>query len=455
MAKNYSRKELKKIHFIGIGGVSMSALSLHLKNLGYEVSGSDSTESLTLQSLRKKGIKVYDRHRSSNVNNVDAVCYTSAISLNNCELKKAIKKKLPIYKRSEVLGKILSKFDNSIGVSGCHGKTTATAMIADALIVANKNPTVFLGGENKNFGNYLMGDEKICLAEACEFKKNFLDIKPKISVVLNIDKDHMDSYDDESDLISAYSQFVVGSISVINADDPLCEKIHNSTSVSFGINILATYSARNVKFNGIGYTFTAYAYSMKLGTVKLSVIGKHNVYNALATIAVCDLLKIPFSKVKLALENFTGVKRRAEYLGSVNNLDYYADYAHHPKEIMATVKAFSYLDKPMTVVFQPHTYSRTKYLMQEFIDALKEIDNLIIYSTYPAREKFDLLGDAKTLYQNLKKEKDCFYAFNEKELANRIKEISIDNACVLFLGAGDIYDIAKKLLNETDKANKK
>ena len=438
----------KKIHFIGVCGVSMSGLALHLNSLGFKVSGSDISNNLTLKRLKNKGILTFNKHSPSNLEGVDLVVYSSAIDENNPEIVEAKKQNIPLLKRSQLLGQILSTYKNSIAVSGCHGKTTTTAMINLALEFNNLDPTVFIGGNYKKMGNYKKGSSSFAVVEACEFKKNFLDLSPKYAVVLNIDNDHLDCYKNMQEIKNTFSSFIDGAISIINIDDCYAKDILNFTTLTFGINNKACFMAKKLKFNGRGYSFSVYAYSTYLGRVKLKVLGKHNVYNALATIALTETLKLPFLKTKLALESFSGVERRNQFLGSLQGCDFYADYAHHPKEINSTLSAFNSLNKPYGVVFQPHTYSRTKYLMEEFILALKGVKDLIIYKTFPAREKFDKEGCAKTLYHNLKEsgKETVYYANDIKELKNALIKLKEKYKIIVFLGAGDIYDIAKKLL---------
>lgn len=437
----------KKIHFIGIGGVSMSAIARYLKNKGFIVSGSD----ISMQNdtfLCGLGIKTYHKHDKENLKDCDAVVYTSAISEDNEEYKMAKEMGLPLIKRSVLLGRIISQYKNSIGISGSHGKTTATAMISHVLIEAKNNPTVFLGGLDKKFDNFVDGQNDFIVTEVCEYKKNLLDMPVKCAVVLNIDNDHMDCYRDINDMIETFRQFTKDSILVINADDENCQSLYHSSTLTFGINKKAHFTAKKIAYNGLGYSFTAYAYGKKLGRVNLKVMGKHNVYNALATIALTSIYNVEFYYQKRALENFSGVCRRCEFLGEVNDTEYYADYAHHPREISATMTNFDKDD--CLTIFQPHTYSRTKLLMQDFLDCLIKIENLIVIDTYSARESFDEKGSAKTLYENLVGlgKKDIYFA---KEYDNLRDKLDFENDKfdkVLFLGAGDIYDMAKKYLQE-------
>ena len=448
MEKEKFMQNYNKFHFIGACGVSMSGLIKHLLLNEKAVTGSDNRAENGATELNGLGAKIYCKHSSKNAKNADVVIYSSAIKSDNPELNYAIKHKIPTVKRSELLGEILREFKTSVAVSGCHGKTTATAMIANVLINAKKDPTVFLGGEDYSFGNYRNGGKDVAVAEACEYKKNFLDVKPNISVVLNIDNDHMDAYKDMTEMLNAFTEFTKNTIAVINADDALASKIFNSTTVTFGIEKKATYMAKKLRYNNAGYTFTAYAFGRAVGTIKLKVAGRHNVYNALSAIAVCDVMNIPFFIIKRALENFKGVKRRNEYIGEFFGLNCYADYAHHPKEIEATLTAFSESGEDYVTVFQPHTYSRTKLLMDDFIKVLKDKKPLIVLKTYSAREEFDENGSAKTLFDKICEVsgENCNYVQDQIELKESLEKLAIGKKRAIFLGAGDVYDIAKNII---------
>lgn len=444
--------KVKKVHFTGVLGVSNSALVKHLLNKNYAVCGSDNDKNGDFLALNQLGAKVSYRHSARKVNGADLLVYSSAVSDKNSEIRYAKNKGIPIVKRSELLGEILSDYKSVIAVSGCHGKTTATAMIADMLILAGNRPTVFVGGETVAFGNYLYGECDFALAEACEYRKNFLDIKPTVSVVLNIDNDHLDSYKDKNDLIATFEQFISGSVAVINVDDEYAKKLKTSSAITYGILNNAVITATNIKKGEIGYSFTARAYGRALGKITLPVFGEHNIYNALATLAVAEQFKVPFSIVKQALENFKGVYRRNEYLGEFNGAKCFADYAHHPNEIIATLKAFGENFDDYAVVFQPHTYSRTKYLLEDFVNSLKKVKSLAIYKTYAAREKLDKSASEKTLCERIKSVSNqtvCVLE-NEKDLEKIMLEFSKKHRAILFLGAGNIYHLVKKLIKNKE-----
>ncbi len=440
----------RNIHFTGICGVSMSAIAKHLKNKGFCISGSDIVLKNGSNEIDFSGIKLYEKHDANNLNGVDTLVYTSAISEDNTELLYAKQNDIPIIKRSQLLGEILSDYKNTITVSGSHGKTTATALLSNVFIEAGIDPTVFLGGFDKVFGNYRQGKSSFAIAEACEYKKNLLDLKSKIAVVLNIDNDHLDCYSDMQEMINTFADFSKESISVINSDDDNCKKLENLTSVTFGINNLSNYMAKNIAFNGKGYSFDVFSYGLKLGRINLNINGYHNVYNALSVIAVSQIYNIPFNVQKKSIEKFSGVKRRNEYLGEFCGIDIIADYAHHPKEILAMQKTYDYLNKRYLTVFQPHTYSRTRLLMQDFINCFNNTGPLIVYKTYPARESYDKKGSAKTLYNNLLKinKKGVFYAKTKKVVMELLEKHEKVVDCVLFLGAGDVYELAKSIVTK-------
>ena len=447
----------KNVHFSGICGISMSAIAKHLQNKGYNVSGSDIGLKRGVNEHNFKDMLLYDNHDKDNLKGVDTLIFTSAIDDKNAELEYAKQNQIKLLKRSQVLGEILGEYKNSIAISGSHGKTTATALLSNVFISAGLDPTVFLGGFDIDFGNYRYGKSDLAIAEACEYKKNLLDLNTKVSVVLNIDNDHLDSYADMQEMVETFAKFAKNSISVINADDKNCQKLESLTSISFGINNLSNYMAKNVAFNGKGYSFDVIAYGINLGRINLKINGYHNIYNVLSTIAVSQLYHVPFSIQKEAIERFSGVKRRNEYLGKFCGVDIIADYAHHPKEISAMFKTFDSQNKRYLTVFQPHTYSRTKLLMNDFINCFNNDKPLIIYKTYPARERYNKNGSAKAIFTNLLKinKKSVFFSLSKQGIENIIKSQQKPIDFVLFLGAGNIYDIAKKIAQKDKKMKKR
>lgn len=438
----------------------MSALALYLKESGFEVSGSDKSKGEIVAELKRAGITVYSRHDKLNVQGCDAFVYNSAISEDNPELIYAQNCGIPIIERSKLLSYIMSCHKKSIGVAGCHGKTTTTAMIAHVFKVANLSPTAFIGAKD----GFMMGQKDYCIAEACEYKKNFLNLNPNVAVILNIGFDHADSYKDINDVANAFSIFTKDKIAVINEDDIFSEKLFGKSTITFGIDKMATYRAKYLTLGKQGYSFTLYIYGKKTCRINLKIGGRHNVYNALATCSVCHSFGMDIKTIKRGLETFNGVSRRCERMGNFNGVPVIADYAHHPTEVSALIKGFIERKKRPLVIFQPHTYSRTQSLMGEFINALslkEENGATIIYKTYSAREKFNYSGSGYSLYKslckNLKETGDpaqkVYYVNTPKKLFDNIsyllKSAKINCDCILVVGAGDIYDIFKKRLKST------
>ncbi len=441
--------EQEKIFFIGIGGVSMSALALYLKSVNLKVGGSDQTQSAETLKLKDNGIEVFIGHNQNNINGYTMVVYTSAINGLNPELMRAKQLGLKILRRSELLGIIVKGYNNSIAVCGSHGKTTTTSMLTCVFNNSALNPTAFIGGSSPSLNNLIKGKNDYVILEACEYKKNFLDIKPKISVVLNIDDDHVDTFTSEKDRYETFSEFTKNTLCFYNKDDIKNYSLSAKKLISFGIKSDCDYLAVNIRKNQNGYSFTVKHNFQNLIRVNLKVSGKHNVYNALACIAVSHHFKLNLKLVKFALENFNGVKRRNEYLGSFLGLKVFADYAHHPTEIKAYLDSQNKNLKDSIVVFQPHTYSRTKVLKEKFVKVLLKDFNLIIYKTYSAREKYDRNGSAKSLFYAIKEKgkPNVYYVESKKNFLSTIKLLKNGNNRLYVLGAGDIYQIMKDYIN--------
>lgn len=449
MQTNLQIFEQEKIFFIGIGGVSMSALALYLKSMNLKVGGSDQTQNSETLKLKNSGVEVFIGHDKNNIKGYTTVVYTSAIDNLNPELTLAKQLGLKILKRSELLGLIVKQFKNSIAVCGSHGKTTTTSMLTCAFNDNALKPTAFIGGNSPSLNNLTKGNKDYVILEACEYKKNFLDIKPTVSVVLNIDDDHVDTFSSDLDRYHAFSKFTENTLCFYNKDDIKDYPLSAKKLISFGIKSDCEYLAVNLKKNQKGYSFTVRHNNQNLVRVNLNILGKHNVYNALACVAVSHYLKLNLKLVKFALENFSGVKRRNEYLGNLLGLKTFADYAHHPTEIKAYLDSQNKtLDKSI-VIFQPHTYSRTKVLKEKFVKVLQKDFDLIIYKTYPAREKFDKDGSAKSLYSKIKDKgkQNVYYISDKKSLLSTIKLLKNGKDRLYVLGAGDIYQIIKNFIN--------
>ena len=432
------------IHFIGIGGIGNSALAVYLKNLGFDVSGSDLTENETCNGLIERGIKIFYGHREENVYGKDIVIYSSAIEENNPELSFALKNKMAVYSRAQVLAMISEKYKVKIGVCGSHGKTTTCALITNILKANDCRFTAFIGGFDLNYSNTCNFGDEIFLAEICEYKRNIDLFSCDISVLLNVDNDHLDCYKNYNDLKQTFRSFYKrGKTRVINRDDSVLSTFKGS-NITFGTSE-GDFHAKNVIQKKENLIFDVYQNNKKSFKANVKLLGVHNVYNVLAAVAVAKSLGIENKVIVEGLKRFRGVKRRNEFLGRLCGATVYADYAHHPKEIKKSITAYlnDKSKSKIVFIFQPHTYSRTKLLFEDFVKAFAEVDNLFIYKTYPARESFNKEGDASTLSKSIPSSK---YFEDVDKLMTELKKTVGKNDKIVILGAGDLYDIIKTKL---------
>lgn len=435
----------KKIFFVGICGVGMSSLAKLSQKMGYKVEGSDLYYCENLEKLELDGIKVNIGHNKNNINCQDLVVYSSAVSNENIELKEAQKNNIPIVSRADYLKYISSLFRTKIGVCGSHGKTTATAMLGDILIQNKKPCGIVLGGESANFGNTYYDGSEFFLSEICEYKKNIDKFFPDIAICLNIDNDHLECYKSLDDLKESFYGFLnKAKYKIINIDDENLNNFQGVNVISFALkNEKADYFAKITKAHEGEIYFDVYKKNTFYFSSKIKSICLHNIYNVLASICTADVLKISLKDIGVGLKKYAGVKRRMEFLGEKNDIKYFADYAHHPTEIESTIKSFKKnYNNDFTVIFQPHTFSRTKLLFNKFLNVLGQCDSLVVYKTYPSREneKDGMSGYDLALALN------CAYATDTKKISDEI--IRLNKKAVLFLGAGDIYEIAKYLVKK-------
>lgn len=418
----------------------MSALAEFLLGCGKIVEGSDIVDNVYTYRLRKLGVKINIEDYRESISKFDVIIYTDAIRESDIQLCEAKKLGKPILSRGQLLYEVSRNFKNVIAISGCHGKTTCTSMLAHIFNSANKKFCAHIGGRDLTFGNFYCSGKDYFITEACEYKKNFLLIKPDIAIILNSRADHLECYGNEKELKKSYKIFAD------SAEVKICLYGDiNSGGLTFGFDKNADYSARRIcEGNGI-YSFDAYEGDCKLGNITLKTYGKHNILNALAAISVARSAQIPFKYIHSGLMDFKGVERRFENIGSIRGVIYIADYAHHPDEIRASIRAAKKITSgKLHVVFQPHTYSRTKNFFSQFVSVLSSQNNLLIYRTYAAREYYDEAGSALTLSQYLKKSS---YGDSEEDITDFILNAAAGDV-VLFLGAGDIYDIAKHVLEK-------
>lgn len=445
------------IHMIGIGGISMSGLAEILKNRGYNVKGSDANNSNIINKLIKNDIPVTIGHSANNIEGADAVIFTAAIKKDNPEYVEAEKRRIPLIERSVLLGEITRMYKNTIAIAGTHGKTTTTSMIATAFLECEKDPTVSVGGELDVIdGNYRIGNSEIFITEACEYVESFLQFSPKVEVILNIEADHLDYYKDIEHIKSSFKKFqnrlVEDGITVINADDKNSEGLLDSDYkiATFGIKNKADYTAKNIVFEKERTTYDLYIKNKYISSVELKVPGVHNIYNSLACIAVCDIYNLNLDKVKSSLAKFSGAKRRFEMKGKCNGATVYDDYAHHPSEIKAVLSAAKEKKSNRLVcVFQPHTYTRTKALLNEFSNAFYDADDVIITDIYAAREKDTGEISSKDLVDMIKNtSKNATYMKNFNEIQEYLKEKLQAGDLFLTIGAGDVYKIGEEIVED-------
>lgn len=430
--------DIDGFYFIGAGGVSMSALAQYVLFLGKKVGGEDIASSVYTDELLKLGADIAVGDTKIDISGYGAIVYTDAVGENNPRLCRARSLNKKVFSRGEFLSLVCKDFKKVIAVSGCHGKTTCTAMLAHIFYVAGEKFSAHIGGRDMTFKNAYFGGNDLFITEACEYKKNFLRLDPDIALVLNIGADHLECYGSTEALKGAFATFAGKARECVFRENDLavCGK-------TFGFSKNADYRADCFENDSGKYGFTVYEHGTSLGRIKLNVYGEHNVSNALAAIAAARTAGLDFAVIAEGISGFKGVERRFERLGCYNGAPCIADYAHHPDEITAilnTVKQF--VKGKIFVVFQPHTYSRTKALFKEFVKVLSGIDELLIYKTFAAREYYDDAGSALTLYQAVKRAK---YGDNAGDITDFIARAGKGDA-VLFLGAGDIYFIARKIV---------
>jgi len=446
------------IHMIGIGGVSMSGLAEILKNKGYIVKGSDMIKSTITERLNASGISVTIGHSAENIQQSDAVIFTAAVKADNPEYQEAEKKGIPLIERSVLLGEITKMYSETIAVAGTHGKTTTTSMLASAFLEAGKDPTITVGGElDKIHGNYKIGNDEFLITEACEYVESFLKFFPKTAIVLNVDEDHLDYYKDIHHIQSSFQKFLdklpEDGYAILNADDKYSKELIENTKanvVTFGIENNADYTARNIVFTKDEVKYEFYKSGTFQDTITLHVFGKHNIYDSLSCLAVCDIYGLSLDSVKTALSEFSGAKRRFEKKGILNGAMIYDDYAHHPTEIKATLSAAKEkCAKRIVCVFQPHTYTRTKALLTEFSEAFADADKVIVTDIYAAREKDTGLVSANDLAEKINLvSQNAIYMKDFSEIEIYLKEDLSDGDLFLTIGAGNVYQIGENLIND-------
>ncbi|MBU5425491.1 UDP-N-acetylmuramate--L-alanine ligase [Tissierella pigra] len=452
-------KEYSKVHFIGIGGISMSGLAEILLSEGYSVSGSDAKDSPIIEKLRDMGAKIYINHNEDNVNDADLIIYTDAISKDNEELTKAFSIGVPVIDRATFLGALMKNYKNSIAVSGTHGKTTTTSMLSTILNRSTLNPTILLGGQLDEInGNVRLGSKDFILTEACEYKGNILKYFPTMAIILNIDADHLDFFKNMDHILDTFVQYGENLSShsrlLINADDGNAKKVIEKTKakvITFGKNGDWDYTAENINFSPEGYpSYTLRIKGEGLYTIHLNVMGEHNVYNSLASIAAAHIYGVPIEDIQNNISLYSGVHRRLELKGYFNDIKIIDDYAHHPTEIKASLNAIKKSTQGnIYCVFQPHTFTRTKLLLNNFAESFTDANKVIITDIYAAREKDNGLIHSKDLVDAIiDKGSDAIYLGSFNEVENYLLDNIKENDIIVTMGAGNVYMVGDSIISQ-------
>ncbi len=458
MANISELKKYKHIHMIGIGGTSMSGIAQIMKHWGFTVTGSDWAESEVTRKLNLDGIHVVIGHDVNMAAKADVIVYTAAIKQDDPELVKARELGIETIERADFLGKITKAFTDTICISGTHGKTTTTSMVSMCFIEGLKDPSIQVGATLKAIdGNYRIGNSEHFIIEACEYVESFLKFYPKAEIILNIDNDHLDYFKNIENINRAFIKYVgllpEDGLLVVNIDNKYCAELHKYTNakvVSYGIeNEKANFIARNIKFNKNGFPyFDVYYNNSFYASFELSVPGKHNVLNALACIALCHNYGIEKDNMKTALKKYTGAHRRFEYVGTYKGATVYDDYGHHPTEITATALGLKQKEYNKSwVVFQPHTYSRTKEHINEFAQSLINFDNIIITDIYAARETNTYGVTSENIVEKIKElGREAVYIPKFEDIVKYLEEKIEKDDIILTLGAGTVTNIGPMLV---------
>jgi UDP-N-acetylmuramate--alanine ligase len=446
-----------RVHFVGIGGIGMSGIAEVLLNSGYVVSGSDLQESDVIQRLRKLGAQIFVGHQEENLAvNPSVVVISTAVKYSNPEVMAARRRQIPVIPRAEMLAELM-RMKYSVAVAGTHGKTTTTSMIAAVLSAAGLDPTMVIGGRVRMLGSSArMGQGEILVAEADESDGSFLLLSPTVAIVTNIDREHMDFHQTMERLNESFLTFInkipFYGLAVLCLDSPnvraLLPKVRKRFA-TYGFSPEAEFSVRDLAVNTGGVEFSALHHAKLLGRVRLQLPGRHSATNALAALAVAHEFEIPFGRAAEALEGFSGIHRRFEIKGEVRGVLVIDDYGHHPAEIRATVGAVcESWNRPLTVVFQPHRYSRTQDLFDEFLTAFEGADRLILTEIYAAGEDAIPGVSAEALYQAIKRQghMDVKFVADRSRIPEELVNDLRSGDMVLTLGAGDIYKAGEGLI---------
>ena len=447
---------------MGIGGIGMSGIAELLMNLKFSVSGSDISENENVKRLRGMGVDIRIGHNINNVtNDIDVLVYSSAVSLENPEIMRAKQKGIPVIRRAEMLGELISVKETSIAIGGTHGKTTTSSMVGTVLSHAKMDPTLVVGGLVHNLDtNSKLGSGDIIVVEADEFDRSFLALKPTISIITNIELEHMDCYDSLRDLQDAFISFCksvpfYGAI-IACIDSPAVQEIITKIErpmITYGRSRDAAYRAKNLRFHENKSTYTVFRAEECLGEIELNVPGEHNILNSLAAVTLGLEMGLSFRNISKGIQAYSGVRRRFDIKGVHNEILVVDDYAHHPTEVEATLQsARSGWDRRIVAVFQPHLFTRTKQFYREFADALQNADVVIVTDIYPAREQKIAGVTSKLIYDELSSE--CSYLVPDlDDIIDKLDEVTQSGDMVITMGAGNIWRYCQFYVNHLKTIN--
>ena len=458
-------KKIKHIHFVGIGGIGMSGIAEVLLNLGYKVSGSDMKDSDTTARLKKLGGEIMIGHRAGNITSPHVVVISSAVKEDNVEVITAREKQVPVIPRAEMLAELM-RLKYGVAIAGAHGKTTTTSMVATVLAAGGIDPTVVIGGKLNSIGtNAKLGQGEFLVAEADESDGSFLKLSPTIAVVTTIDAEHLDYYRDIDEIKAAFLTFInkvpFYGVSMLCLDQPHIQALIPQVRKryqTYGMSTQADYQAREVSLKPLGSRFKVVHHDQDLGWFELAVPGVHNINNSLAAIGVARELEIDVETIRKALKEFSGVQRRFTIKGEVNGIIVVDDYGHHPTEVRATLAAAAAgMERRVVVVFQPHRYSRTQHLLEEFFTAFNQADKLIVMDIYAAGEKPIPGVSGQVLYEGIKKygHKDVTFLPDKQTVADHMTGVLKKGDLMITLGAGDVWKIGEQVLEKLKHGNAK
>jgi UDP-N-acetylmuramate--alanine ligase len=444
---------------IGIGGIGMSGIAEVLLAMNFKVSGSDRSLSEITDRLVSLGAEIYEGHRAENLKDADVVVYSSAVTMDNVEIQEALKRKIPVIKRSEMLAELM-RLKYGIGIAGTHGKTTTTSMVGLVMLEAHFDPTVIVGGKLSGLGgtNARLGKGEFIVVEADEFDRSFLQLTPVIAAITTLEKEHLDIYKDLDDIKSAFIEFAnkvpfYGFVVLCLDEEGLREILPqiNRKVITYGLSAQADVRAYDISFYESSSKFKVRYNGEFLGEIELNVPGMHNVKNSLVAVTIARELGVDFEKIKSALKKFTGVYRRFEIKANVNDILVIDDYAHHPTEVSATLSAIrTGWDRRVVAVFQPHLYTRTRDFYQDFAKSSLDSDVFICTDVYPAREipiqgiSGKLITDAAEKFGH----KNVIYVPDKKEIPDRLMEIVKPGDIVVTMGAGDIWKYGEEFIKK-------